>query len=113
MNLRQDVKFSSGNPFNAYQVWLEMYGYYYLSGNSSTWLESYALFNMTNVSFGPATIAQINQSGVVKSVSKYDCVDAELVVAHLCHGTLYNRVPIAGSIFLLPRNAGCVRGIDV
>ncbi len=65
MNLRQDVKFSSGNAFNAYQVWLEMYGFYYLSGNSSTWLESYALFNMTNVNFGPGTIAQINQSGVV------------------------------------------------
>ncbi len=34
-NLRQNVKFSSGNPLNSYQVWMEMYGYYYLSSNSS------------------------------------------------------------------------------
>ena len=69
MNLRQGVKFSDGNPFNAYQVWLEMYGFYYLSDNSSSWLESYALFNMTNVDFGPATIALINQSGGVVNPS--------------------------------------------
>jgi len=65
MNLRQGVTFSNGDPFNAYQVWLEMYGFYYLTANASAWLESYALFNMTNVNFGPATIALINQSGGV------------------------------------------------
>ncbi len=65
MNLRQGVTFSNGDPFNAYQVWLEMYGFYYLTDNASAWLESYALFNMSNVSFGPATIALINQSGGV------------------------------------------------
>ncbi|MFI5450513.1 MAG: ABC transporter substrate-binding protein, partial [Candidatus Bathyarchaeia archaeon] len=65
LNLRNDVKFSSGNPFNAYQVWMELYGFYYLSGNSSAWLESYSLFDMSNVNFGPATIALINQSGLV------------------------------------------------
>lgn len=65
MNLRQGVTFSNGDPFNAYQVWLEMYGFFYLSANSSTWLESYDLFNMTNVNFGPATVALINQSGGV------------------------------------------------
>jgi len=70
MNLRQDVKFSNGDPFNAYQVWLEMYGFYYLSANSSTWLESYALFNMSKVNFGAATIALINQSGGVNNPSQ-------------------------------------------
>ncbi len=70
MNLRQDVKFSNGDPFNVYQVWLEMYGFYYLSDNSSAWLESYSLFNMTNVDFGPATIALINQSGGVINPSQ-------------------------------------------
>ncbi|HYB03888.1 MAG TPA: ABC transporter substrate-binding protein, partial [Nitrososphaerales archaeon] len=64
-NLKQGVTFSNGDPFNAYQVWLEMYGFYYLTANASAWLESYALFNMTNVNFGPATIALINQSGGV------------------------------------------------
>ena len=45
-NLRQNVHFSNGDPFNAYQVWAQMYGFYYLSGNSTTWLESYDLFDM-------------------------------------------------------------------
>lgn len=65
LTLRQGVNFSNGDPFNAYQVWMEMYGFYYLSGNSSYWLESYNLFNMSNVNFGPATIALINQSGLI------------------------------------------------
>lgn len=64
-NLRQGVKFSNGDPFNAYQVWLEMYGFYYLSGNSSSWFESYKIFDMSNVSFGAATISLINSSGGV------------------------------------------------
>src|SRR5271166_576675 len=45
--LRQNVNFSNGDPFNAYQYWMEMYGFYYLSGNSSAWMESYDIFNMT------------------------------------------------------------------
>jgi len=64
-NLRQNVKFSSGNPFNAYQAWMELYGLYYLTANSSTWMESYPLFNMNTAHFGPATIALINQSGLI------------------------------------------------
>ena len=64
-NLRQNVTFSNGDPLNAYQVWMEMYGFYYLSDNSSTWLESYSLFNMNSSNFGPATIALINQSGLI------------------------------------------------
>ena len=42
-----------------------MYGFYYLSDNSSAWMESYDIFNMTGVHFGPATIALINQSGLI------------------------------------------------
>jgi ABC-type transport system substrate-binding protein len=63
-NLRHGVNFSNGDQFNAYQVWAEMYGFYYLSGNSSTWLESYGFFNMTNVNFGPSTIALMAKSGL-------------------------------------------------
>jgi ABC-type transport system substrate-binding protein len=63
-NLRHGVNFSNGDQFNAYQVWAEMYGFYYLSGNSSTWLESYDFFNMTNVNFGPSTIALMAKSGL-------------------------------------------------
>jgi ABC-type transport system substrate-binding protein len=64
-NLRPNVTFSNGDPLNSYQVWMEMYGFYYISGNSSAWLESYSLFNMSTSNFGPATIALINQSGLI------------------------------------------------
>jgi len=55
---------------NAYQVWLEMYGLYYLSGNSSSFLESYPVFNMSGVEFGASTISMINQSGGVVNPSQ-------------------------------------------
>lgn len=64
-NLQQGVTFSNGDPFNAYQVWMQMYAIYYLTANSSTWLNSTPLFNMSTANFGPATIALINQSGLI------------------------------------------------
>ena len=63
-NLRQNVKFSNGDPFNAYEVWMQMYATYYLSGNSSYFLYTFNGFNMTNVNFGPSTIALVNQSSL-------------------------------------------------
>jgi ABC-type transport system substrate-binding protein len=64
-NLRQNVNFSNGDPFNAYQVWGQMYGFYYLSLNSSYWLLDYPVFNMATANFGPPTIALMNQSGLI------------------------------------------------
>ncbi len=64
-NLRDNVHFSNGDPFNAYQVWAQMYAFYYLSANSSSWLFNYPVFNMSAVEFGPATMAILNQSGVI------------------------------------------------
>ncbi len=69
-HLRRNVHFSNGDQFNAYQVWMEEYGFYYLSGNTTAWLESYSLFDMTNVNFGPATVAMINQTGVINPGSE-------------------------------------------
>ena len=69
-NLRQNVQFSNGDPFNAYQVWGQMYGFYYLSGNSSTWLESYNFFDMSTARFGPSTIALMQQSGLINPNSR-------------------------------------------
>ena len=63
-NLRQ-VNFSNGDPLNSYQVWGEMYGFYYLSANSSAWMLSYNVFNMSTADFGPATLALMNQSGLI------------------------------------------------
>jgi len=61
----RNVTFSNGDPFNAYQVWGEMYADYYLSGNSSNWMTAYNVFNMSPVNFGPATLALLNQSGLI------------------------------------------------
>jgi peptide/nickel transport system substrate-binding protein len=65
-NLRQGINFSDGNAFNAYQVWAEMYSFYYLSVNDSSWLYGYPnLFNYAPVQFGPATLALMNQTDAV------------------------------------------------
>jgi len=42
-----------------------MYSFYYLSANSSGWLEGYTFFNMSSVNFGPSTLALLNQSGLL------------------------------------------------
>lgn len=69
-HLRPNVTFSSGNPLNSYQVWAEMYGFYYLSGNSSSFLESYNVFNFSNVTFGPTQIRMLNSSGLINPSSQ-------------------------------------------
>jgi len=63
-NLRQNVTFSNGDPFNSYQVWGQMYGLAYLTGNSSSFLNAYNVFDMSKANFGPATIALMTQSGL-------------------------------------------------
>ena len=42
-----------------------MYGFYYLSGNSSAWYQSFVLFDMSNVNFGPSTISLLTESGLI------------------------------------------------
>jgi ABC-type transport system substrate-binding protein len=64
-HLRPNVNFSDGNPLNSYQVWAEMYGFYYLSGNSSSFLESYNVFDFSQVTFGPTQIRMLNSSGLI------------------------------------------------
>lgn len=64
-NIRQGVQFSNGDPLNAYQIWMQLYGAYYLQGNATSWFLSYDFFNMSAVNFGPATISLINSSGGV------------------------------------------------
>jgi len=68
-NLQPNAHFSDGNPLNAYNVWLQEYGYYYLQANGSNWWMEYNIFNMENVSFGQATISMINSSGGVLNPS--------------------------------------------
>ena len=67
--LRDGVKFSSGNPFNSYVVWFEMYSWYYLAGNSSSFLSGLSLFDTSAVNFGPATYDLIAQSGLASPSS--------------------------------------------
>ena len=44
-------------------------GLYYLSAESPGWWQSYPVFNMTGVNFGPSTLALMNQSGGVVNPS--------------------------------------------
>ena len=60
-NLR-NVQFSTGHPFNAYQLWGQIYGLYYLSANSSYWWNNHPVFDMSAVKFGPATISMMSKS---------------------------------------------------
>jgi len=64
-NLRQNVNFTSGHPFNAYSAWGNFYGLWYLTGNNTYWWLDYPIFNMSTSNFGPATLALMNSSGVV------------------------------------------------
>jgi ABC-type transport system substrate-binding protein len=68
-NIRHGVKFSNGDPLNAYQVWAEMYAFYYISGNASSWLSSYNIFDMSSVKFGPTTLTMLNASGLANPSS--------------------------------------------
>jgi ABC-type transport system substrate-binding protein len=67
LNLRNGVKFSDGNPLTAYSVWFQYYTAYYLSGNSSNFLDNYAVLydNLGTANFGSATITLVNQSGLI------------------------------------------------
>jgi len=62
-NLHHGVTYSNGDPFNAYEVWMNDYGYFYSSGNSSTWAFGNPIFNMSGVVIGNATFAAIQSSG--------------------------------------------------
>jgi len=58
------VNFSNGDPFNAYEVWAQMYSFYYLSANSSGFFEGYQIFNMSKTNFGPADVAMLNTTNL-------------------------------------------------
>jgi len=65
--LRQGVKFSNGDPFNAYQAWFQFYSSFYLFDNVS-WAFAYAYPGVFNAStaapFGPETVQMFAQSGL-------------------------------------------------
>jgi len=63
-DLRPNVTFSNGDPFNAYQVWTVFYGFYYLSANSTGWYGGYPIFDMSSVQFGPSSISLLQSSGL-------------------------------------------------
>jgi ABC-type transport system substrate-binding protein len=63
-NLRHGVSFSNGDPFNAYDEWVQFYMEYYVYGNSSTFWEGSAIFNMSDVQFGQSTMSMLNDSGL-------------------------------------------------
>ena len=89
-NLRQNVTFSNGDPFNAYQVWADEYGYYYTSDNATGWLVGYTLMNMTNVDFGPATLALLNESGLINPSQSLLAIMQNRSLANVCDQPIPN-----------------------
>jgi peptide/nickel transport system substrate-binding protein len=66
--IRPNVTFSNGDPFNAYEAWFNFYFNYYIQANSSTfWSFGLQIFNTSNIDFGPATLALVNQSNSLSS----------------------------------------------
>jgi peptide/nickel transport system substrate-binding protein len=64
-NLRPGVSFSNGDPFNCYQVWAQWYNVHYGQSNASNFFNGYAIFNFSNVNFGPSIIDMMNGTGIV------------------------------------------------
>lgn len=63
-NIRHNVTFSNGDPFNAYVYWTDMYIWYYEYSNSSNfWGFGLGVFNISSIDFGQATMQMINQTG--------------------------------------------------
>jgi peptide/nickel transport system substrate-binding protein len=65
-HLRKGITFSNGDPFNSYQLWTQMYGFYYLAGNASTFLGGVDIFDTSHVKFGSSTIAMLNKTDFAK-----------------------------------------------
>ena len=69
--LRSGVTFSNGDPYNAYAQWFNFYLNYYIQANSSNfWSFGLNIFDMSDVNFGPATLAMANQSSNFASPPK-------------------------------------------
>ena len=111
-NLRQNVTFSNGDPFNAYQVWGDWYNFYYLAGNASNFMNGYDVFDTSNVNFGPATIALMTQSGLINpSTSLLNIMMNNtwpIYVTGPYQIVLHMKVPFRFLLQLLPTYAGLI-----
>jgi len=63
-NLREGVKFDNGDSFNAYHVWMWIYGWYWLNGNNSNFMYGLSLFDISNIDYGPGTLRIFEESGL-------------------------------------------------
>jgi len=69
-HIRQNVTFSNGDPYNAYQAWLIFYTQYFMGGNASVFYAYNTILNTSQVRFGPVTIQILNQSGLIHPSSQ-------------------------------------------
>ena len=87
-----------------------MYGFYYLAFNASSWMLSYNVFNMSAVRFGPATIALMNQSGLINSQLTVDEHHGKPELADLRNGSSHDRLPPADCVPVVRESVPCLHG---
>ena len=104
LNLRQGVAYSDGNPFNAYSVWTEVYMFYYLSGNSSSFWQGLNIFNTASVNVGPSTFDLVGQSGLANPSQQSADDHVRFQSTSVREWTVYDRVQIGLAFSFLPRN---------
>jgi len=63
-NLRPNVTYSDGTPFNAYDAWTVFYMEYYMFANATNFLYGIPVFDFSKVSFGPATLSLLQQGNL-------------------------------------------------
>ena len=77
---------------------------YYLFGNSSSFLWGYPVWNMKNVTFGPATISAINQSGLIHpSQQALNIMENQSWPIYVT-GPVSDSFPNVSAVFLFPRS---------
>jgi peptide/nickel transport system substrate-binding protein len=69
-NLRKGVKFDNGDPFNSYNVWVWLHGFYWLSGKSNGFMYGVDLFDMSKVEYDKPQLDVLTKSGLANPTSE-------------------------------------------
>ncbi|HXQ92603.1 MAG TPA: ABC transporter substrate-binding protein [Nitrososphaerales archaeon] len=102
LNLLQNVTFSNGDQFNAYQAWFQIYSIYYLFGNSSAFLWGVSRDEHVTSGFRASHHFHDQPGRSAQSVYCRTKDHGEQFVAGLRYGAISDRISDAGTLYLLP-----------